>query len=302
MKRGFFSYLLNPAVLIGIIILTLSLIFFVTTLMLENRQKFSTTTRASPNIKILPAIFFSKIEDIQFIPRRINAYLFAESVRDNYHKLFPLLSSEVLKSVIVEHLIKWATLRDFYVTNNIPVPPLDPSGFIDATQVEQELPQFESDYMSHGKTVTGFFLKVRFSGIYPKSSKIPSNPSDVQSLARTKLDEYIEKASLLTSPSDIVVSFNADKTVALLNNKEPSKSFADYQLYPPLFDDPNFYTFIDSAPLNSFSPVIVLKTQNPQNKDLEEYAFVSFYINNKSGSYLPLDQAITEYLKIAVIR
>lgn len=304
MKKVLYLYILNPVVLGGVIILALSLIFFVVTLMLENRQKFTTVSRASGTAtKIVEPAMYTSLDEIKIVPRRINSHLFSPDLSSQYRQIFPEIAKDAFQKLIVFHTIEWAALRDLYSVNKLTLEGLQDLPEVTASQIEAEIPLLVADYQPRIMQLDGFFLKARFKGIYKKESELLNKTSaELQQIASQKIQDYIDQARKLKDPATILSAFNEDETIALMNNGELSTTFTDYQLDPPLFDDPDFFNTLEKAPVDSFSPVIILKTKNPLQTDLEEYAYSTFYITKRSGVYLPLTQIINEYVKVATVR
>lgn len=304
MKRVFRLYFFNPVVLVGVIVLVLSMIFFVASLMIENRQRFSTVSRASSTpMQIVPPVMYTDLSQIEFVPRRINEHFFSANLLSEYRALYPELKTDPLQKLIVEHALSWAALRDIYKVNNLTISDLADFAEVEGAQIERELPLLLADYQARTMRLDGFYLKVRFRGIYKDTlEKLNKQPKELQELAMTKIQEYIDEARKLKEPATILDSFNSDKTIVQMNNGEQSVEFSEYSLDPPLFDDPAFYETIEHSPLKAFSPVSILKTRNPMSPDFEEYAYVTYFITSREGNYLPIAQITSEYLKVAVIR
>jgi hypothetical protein len=75
--------------------------------------------------------------------------------------------------------------------------------------------------------------------------------------------------------------------------------FTDYDLFPPIFDDPNFDQILLSLPQNELSQIITLTTTNPGIKDPQQYAYAVFYITSKTGSFFPLEVLTDDYISKA---
>lgn len=304
MKKVIYLYILNPIFLAGVIILVISLIFYVASFMVENSRKISTISRAAENkMQIIPPQHYSNTDEIQLVPRRINNYLFAVELVREYRQLFPELTDQNLQKLIALHTVEWAALRDLYTVNKLNLSGLQNMPEVTAAQIEREIPILVADYEPRVMQLEGFFLKARFAGIYRTEFKeLGKTSGELRQVAQEKIQSYIDQARKLSDPTNILPIFNTDETLLLMNNGELSQTFTNYQLDPPLFDDPSFFTTIESAPLNEFSPIVTLKTRNPMQSDLEEYAYLSFFVTKRSGLYLPLTQIINEYLKVATIR
>ena len=305
MKRLYYEFILNPKFLGTFIILVVALIFFAVSLIVEKRQRFTTTPRANSESsrKIIPNINFSNLDEISITPRRVNDYLFSPQLENQYRTIFTNLSPKELHTTLVQHVITWAALRDFFSTNQVSVEGISDTNSVTAAQIEEELPSLTEAYNQKAMKLSGFFVRIRFQGIYQENlDELGIASKELQPQALTLIQKFIDQAKLLDNPENILASVNTDATAKLMNNGELSQSFTDYQLDPPLFDDPNFYEMIEAVPIQEFSQPTILKTMNPLKSGLEEYAYVSFYISEKTGTYLPIPQIVEAYVKVAAIR
>ncbi|MFA6006009.1 MAG: hypothetical protein WC775_06045 [Patescibacteria group bacterium] len=305
MKRLYRVFILDPRFLGTVIVLVVALIFFTVSLLVEQRQRFASAPRANLDnpSKIIPSINFNSVDEITFTPRRINNHLFVVNLREEYQDLFPGLPAKERHKLLIQHVITWAALRDFFSTNKIVVEGTESTTPVTASQIETELPVLIETYDQKVMKLSGFFLRVRFKGIYQENlDKLTDSPETLQARALELIKKYIADAENLNNPQNILSLFNIETTIKRMNNGELSESFTDYQLDPPLFDDPDFYEQIESAPLEKFTTPVTLKTTNPLKPGFEEYAYVSYYISEKSGTYSPIPKIVSAYVKVATIR
>lgn len=270
----------------------------------EVEKKESPPTPTPRILSAKEAYTFNSLDEITFIPRRIDNYQFSDRIRQEAEEKYSNFTSADLKDLIIKKILTWAAFRDFYSDKNIEEFKLTQiASDITFNQIEQELPLMEDYYIKNTLTVSGFYLKTRFEGIFPDSlKKLNKSKIELRNYAENLLKQYIEKAQLLSDPSQIVVEFNNNSELRLLNNQEDSLSLKEYKLYPPLFDDPEFFTMIKTSPVGKFSPIFLLKTKNPGQDYFQEYAFVSFYLTQKSGKFLPLNELINQFIKKHIIR
>ncbi|MGQ9848406.1 MAG: hypothetical protein ACUVQP_13025 [Bacteroidales bacterium] len=144
---------------------------------------------------------------------------------------------------------------------------------------------------------TGYYLKIRFRGYYGQREQEVKNifgDQDLRQLAEQKINDLISNNP---HPSSLFPNLNTDPILTQLNNNEKVIDYFENNSFEnPLFDDPNFYQYLQNAPLNQYSTLYVLKTKNPQNPELEEYSFLVFYIEKKVGKNFPLNYFINSKL------
>lgn len=306
----------NKAIIITGVFFLLSLGFFLTTYISGTTQK--PTLQVSKNaglkdrakkivIKILGKEYkFNSIDDIKFIPGRVGEYLIDAEILNQAKSKYEGLDGLELKKEILREIIGWAALRDFFSQNNtqgVVLNPINQGQYVSWTDIDSEFASLLTEYNKNQISVDGFFMKVRFEGIFPKNLEtLRSGENDPKFNAQALITKYLDEAKKLPSPVKILDTFNADDTIMLMNNGEKAQTFSSYNLYPPLFDDPSFFDYILNTPIGSFSPLYTLKTKNPFKDGFEEYAFATFYVDKKSGQNLPLEILIHKFIQKSVIR
>lgn len=259
-----------------------------------------------PQIRVISGGFrFNSVEKINFVPKKIGDYTFEsdEKILAEGSKIYPEFEKEDLRNLLTKMIVSWATLRNLYSkTDNIEGTVLAPvKGDVTFSQIYEELPILEDDFEKNKISVSGFYLKLRFSGIFKENlatlkEQFGLDESNLRQEAENDLNQYMTQALNLSDPSQILESFNKETKINLMNNAEASESFENYDLYPPFFDDPDFYQMVTKSPVNEFSPIYILKTTNPFQNGTEEYAFATFYLTAKEGQFLPLNELIRQFL------
>lgn len=295
--------------LVGLFLLLGSTLLFISELKKpdKSREDYLVDTLLTPSPRILSdeeAFKLNSLEEITFIPRKIKNYSFSPTIKQEAERRYPGFTDEDLKKLLAKRMLTWTALRDFYSDKNLStfhLKPIDKE--INFDQVEEELSTMEDHYRKNQLMISGFYLKIRFAGVFPENlSKLSKSEADLRMRAGDLIRQYIAEAETLLDPANILTKVSNNDEVKLLNNEEKSATFKDYSLYPPFFDDPDFYIMITSPPINKFTPIYTLKTKNPQKEEYEEYAFVSFYITQKKGEYLPIEELRDQFIKKSQIR
>lgn len=303
---------INRLFVISMILLFISASFFFYIVLGRNTKEYDTTSPGAqvrdvikdkfPGLRVISGGFrFDSVEKINFIPKKIGNYIFEndDKILEDAKKIYPDYEAADLKKFVIRLMTTWTSLRELFSgSQSIEGVELQPTqDEIKFSQIDRELPGLTQAYEANKTIINGFFLKVRFSGVFNENiEKLGLTENELKSTAQKILNDYMESAKGLQDPSGILPTFNADEKVMLLNNGETSESFEEYDLYPPFFDDPDFYKMVANLPVGEFSPVYILKTANPLQKDIEEYAFASFYLKDKKGQYLPLNELIRQFL------
>ncbi len=298
------NYLLNILVIGSIVFLAFSASNYTTNLAKSKNEKITTESRA--DIKVLPAVIYKSVVEIGFIPTVVNSYTFDTNLKTALKEQYPDADEATLTNVGVQTVLTWAALRDFYA----PLPANPEVELSTATtnvaleQIDIETTLMKADYEKNLLIFNGFYLKTRFAGTYPENLvKLDKTENALKPIAKEKIDTYIADAKLLFDPSGILTRFNSDPTLVLMNNEEDSVEFTGYTGSVPLFDDPDLYERMTDLKAEEFSEPFILKTQNPHKpKEFQDYAYLSFYISEKTGENMPIEELVNRYIKKTSIR
>lgn len=307
-------------VLIGMAVFFLiSLIFFIYTVFVnrftpqydESSTGAQIRTTIKENVPELRAITggfrFNSLEQLKFVPKRIEKYTFEneDKILSQAKKIYPDFEDADLKRHASRRIVRWAALRDFYgdTVNIDNFHLIESEKTISFSDVERELAKLEKYYTDSEIKMTGFFLKMRYVGVFEENIKeLDMSKEELKVEAERMINDYIERAKALNPPSLILAEINSDPRAILMNNEETSIEFANDNFYPPFFDDPDFYNKALTLKPGEFSPIFILKTRNPHKKDLQEYAYVTFYIEQREGENMPLNARVTQFLEKNWIR
>ena len=281
---------------LSVIIFSLSLFFYLIT---SYSASYKTSRGAGKNVEKAIGFHYKNPEEVGFVPSKVNNVVIdSEKIKSQAKQKYPSLKEENLKKVINQNLFSLLALEDFF--------PSDAAALsaVDNYQIIEDKNQIRlTDYNKNLVKLDGFYIKVRFSGTSPGNiQKLGKSESQLKSLAEEIITGYKEKAVTYYNPASIVDEINSDETVKLLNNGELSRTFTDYELYPPFFDDSDFYPTITSLPLNEFSKLITLKTINPQEINEQDYAYIYYYLSKKTGENLPIAELIRKFIIKSSIR
>lgn len=288
------NYINKFALPFSVVFFSISLFVF----LLQNNTVYkSKASSNNPTPIIVTNNNYKNLDEINLIPLKVNnAEINVNKIKSSAKKKYPSLNDKELVKTINTNIFSYLALNEFNRDKKSEV-------IEDFELIENQILALRKEYEKNLIKLNGFFIKVRFDGIYPENmNKLNKTREEFKILAKTLIDDYINKAENSHNPLEIINLTNLDETRNLLNNNEIDYSFEDYSLYPAIFDDPDFINIITNSPLNEFSPVTILKTQNPNENTLREYAYVSFYISKKTGVNLPINILINEFIEKATIK
>lgn len=234
---------------------------------------------------------YSSLEDIPFVVEVIDGFVtngkrFFEELRQNN----PKVEATILKDNLNRELFTYYALKkDFHEDLDFP------ADYGDLIKANQDLLE---RYKSESMRFTGYYIKFRYSGYYGKRQEELSEiliGKDVKKYVYDKLSKFIEDNPSIDSLKQSVA---ADKEIKELNNsgEEPVVFFEDESFEDPPFDDPDFYDYLLSSPVGDYSSIYTLYTKNIYERDKEDYAFLVFYLKNKTGSNAPVNYLIKKTL------
>ena len=268
-----------PYIFVGCFFI-LSFVIFIYSLFVFKPQPLS--TKANQIKKEIITFKYHEIEKIPFIINNINnIYTNGEKYFEELKKKNPQIEEKNLFSQINKQIFIYYLLSP------------DKSFPTDYFTLAKRNESLISQYQQKTKKYTGYYLKIRFKGYYGKREEeiktIFAN-QDLKKLAQDKIEDLIKNNP---HPSSLFPILNDDQNISQLNNNESAIDYFENNSFEePLFDDPDFYRYLENAPLNQYSPIYVLKTNNPGNPEFEEYAFLVFFIENVSGEKIPLKYLI----------
>ena len=272
------SYIFVSSFFISFLIL--SFVIFIFSLFGFKPQPIS--TKANQIKKEIITFKYHEIEKIPFIVNNINSFstngrkYFEDLKKQNPRIKEEDLTSEINKQIFIYYF--FSPDKSF------------PSDYFNLVKKNESL---ISQYQQKIKKYTGYYLKIRFQGYYGERDKEIKNifgNQNLRKLAQNKIEDLIKNNP---HPSSLFPILNDDQNISQLNNNESAIDYFENNSFEePLFDDPDFYRYLENAPLNQYSPIYVLKTNNPGNPEFEEYAFLVFFIENVSGEKIPLKYLI----------
>lgn len=301
----------SPKILmvVGVVLLVLILGFSVLTL---SKKDSSSTVEKIAQLTPLPTIAFtpppnfiySSVDSLNFLPTHINDYTIDQGkISQTSQQAYPGLVDKNMRDQINNDVVTWLALNQYYETAD----PSKVSTFsatkkiTDIKMIKNEVNKMKADYNQNVITMDGWYLKLRFLGTLDTNlQSLHKKESELQPFASQLMSDYRNQA--IKDSSTILDKFNNNNTVLLLNNREASKSFSHYQLYPPLMGDENYYTMMQSLPVGQVSDIITLKSKINGDTFAKDYAYAVFYIKNKTGTNLPLDVVVNTYVEKAKIQ
>jgi hypothetical protein len=308
-KKG----ILIAAIILFVLIVAFIMLSFKNNVTQKNESKNDTTSGngnlATSTETLSPFPSFSPPEDakfptvdsVYFIPNSINGYkLDKEKLHKTGVTTFPTLAGKLLQDQINKTIFTWLALNDFYSKE-------DPSKvtasykkkeITDMALINKEVIALKKVYVPNIISMDGLFLKVRFAGtVQSNLDKLHLNEAALQSTARQLIEQY--KKELETSPKkeDVLSNFNKNNTILLLNNRETSRTFKNYPMYPPLFLDVNFYSIMESLPVDQVSDIFTLRQKMNGESTVGEYAYAVFYVTKKTGTYKSVETVTNAYVQ-----
>jgi len=254
-------------------------------------QPKNNTTTSAKEIKKLANLSYQNLYEISFPINRIeNQSLETKNLIEEAKELYPHLNEKELIYEFNKQVFSFVALVDYFQK-----PLLFPKTFKDLLRNVETL---KDQYLKEAPIYSGFLIKIRYKGYYGKALENIKNlfgEKEIKSLAEEKIKNLINKN---LPPDQLKNEVENDEEIKILNNME--KAFIAFEkddLYPPPFDDPNFCVYLQSVPLNKYSNIFELKTFNYEKNQLEEYAFLVFYLNEKKNNNLHLDCLINQKIK-----
>jgi len=269
------------------------LFFIYTTFFLKENKTTDLSARAlqnGPTPQILIGFPYEKIDDIPFIVNRIEGInTHGTDYFDYLKKINPQIDRENLIKQINREIFTFYVLNR-KVNNKIQYP----TNYEKLLRKNQEL---KEQYNQNLIRYTGYYLKIRFRGYYGKREeeiKKYFGEKNLEDLTKEKINQLMAKYS---NPALIYPNLNNDEEISQLNNKEKAIVYFENETFEdPPFDDPMFYQYLSQTPLNQYSQVFPLKTTNPFQKEKETYAYLVFFIKEKTGNNLPINYLIYQAL------
>lgn len=231
---------------------------------------------------------FQKISQVDFVPKKINDIeIDVEKITNFYREIYPELSNSDLIKIINNRLFTYLAINEENARKQL--------AQFQGHQFEQELEREIKNYLDNEIKVDFYFFKVRFEGTTKANqSKLEATNSSLKELAQKKINEYHQ---MELDPIEIAKKMNQDQIILLLNNNENAAELIEgYTHATPLFDDPDFYSFLIEAPISQKTPIISLKTKNPHENSPRDYLFIFFYPVSKIGQLPNLQFVVDKYL------
>lgn len=275
--------------LFSAIFFVFSIGIFIYSLFLTNKPQSPSTKAISPKYQTI-SFKYATFETIPFVIKYINDLpTNGQSYLDYLKSRNSQIEERVLISQINKQIFIYYILSRFF---NVDEP--FPNTYLTLLEKNQN---FLDQYQENSIRYTGYYLKIRFRGYYgqrEKEIKSTFGDQDLRQMAEEKINELIKNNP---HPSSLFPNLNNDPLISQLNNNEKAIDYFENDLFDyPLFDDPDFYQYLEDAPLKKYSPIYVLKTKNPQISSIEEYAFLVFFIEKKEGKNIPVNYLINKKL------
>ena len=267
-----------------------SLSFLVSAVILQPKNNITITSSAK-EVKKLANLSYQYLYEINYpITRISNQTIEAKKFIEETKKIFPHLDEKELIHEFNRQMLSFWALTDYFQQ-----PFLIPQTFKDLLiQVEN----LQNQYLEQAPTYSGYLIKIRYKGYYGEALEKINNlfgNREIKPIAEEKIISLINKN---LSFDQLKKEIENDEEVKILNNSEKALlAFEKQTLYPPPFDDPDFCLYLSQSPLNQYSKVFPLKTFNREKNQLEDYAYLVFYISEKEGENLHLDCLINQKIK-----
>jgi len=272
----------------------------------DQAEKIKSALSLTPTPTYVPPPNFAyhTVEGVNFLPKKINSFtLDQDNIMKTSLQVYPGLSGVPLMNKINEDIFAWLALNEYFQT-------ADPSKVSSTFSlnkignmsiITKDLVAMKTAYNPTVMKLDGYFVMIRYKGTLPGNvAKLKKKESDLQPLANQLIKNYHTKA--VSDPNSVLASFNKDNTVLLLNNREPSRVFNNYSMYPPVVADENYDTVVKSLPVGQVSDIITLTTSLNGSNSPEDYAYGFFYIYKKTGENLPVDALANNYVAKAAIQ
>jgi hypothetical protein len=275
--------------------LTSFLFFLYATFVIKENKLPAVTTQANQSKRIIN-FRYEKIDRIPFVVNNIDGLeTHGKKYLDYLKELNPQIEEEALrKEINLQILI-------FYVLNKQTGSKNDyPLNYDELLNINRRL---KDEYDQELTRYTGYYLKIRYRGYYgEKENEIKKyfGETDLENLAKEKINRIIEANS---NPPALYPELNSDEEIVQLNNQEEVIVYFENETFEnPPFDDPLFYQYLTESPLNQYSQLFQLKTTNPFQEEKETYAYLVFFITDKTGNNLSSNYLIYQALNEANYR
>jgi hypothetical protein len=294
----------------GVVLVLLLVVFMVMSGARSRKQSAVPTLTPTPEPRYVPSyvpppnIKYSTLDSLNFLPKTINGIVLDQKkLQDDVRRIHPDYNNNDIVDAVNATVFTWLALNEFYATHDqSKVSDFYKKDIVDFALIDKERKDLEAVYRPNEIKMSGLYLKIRFSGVIPNNIKrLKKSEDQLPSLASQLIQKYKTDLQNATDKEALLTTFNKDQTVLLLNNREISKSFKDSSLFPPLVADTNYYDMMQSLSIGRVSDVHTLTTRLYGKTDPEEYAYAVFYISSKSGSYLPLEILVNDYIATATI-
>lgn len=243
------------------------------------------------------------VDSVNFLPHTINDFTIdTKKVEQTAKQKYTNLNGDALVDQINKDIFTWLALNTFYsIDSPNKVSSAFPTKRIDnISAVTKEIEEMKKDYDENVMKLDGYYLKIRYRGTLKINiEKLRRTESTLQPLAQQLINSYRRQA--VANPNAVLDSFNNNNTVKLLNNREVSKRFSNYPVYPPLVGDVNYDSLIRTLPVGEVSDIITLRTKLNGSEVVQDYAYAFFYLTKKTGSYLPVEALVNNFVKGAEI-
>lgn len=270
----------------------LSLLFLAFSIIYQPEKKsLSTTSQASTGIKKFINLKYNHLREITFALDRINHQsIDKKKLFEEAKKIYPHLNERELVYEFNHQLFSFWALKDYFKQ-----PFSIPDEF---KTLITEVENLKNQYLEEAPLFSGYLIKIRYKGYSLDNQQKLNNlfgNKEIKLVAEEKIKNLINNNYSLNQLKELIEN---DEEIKILNNSEKALiTFNDDKLYPSLFDDPNFCNYLIDAPLNQYSQITELKTFNEQNRNLEDYAYITFFITQKIGDSLHLDCLINKKIK-----
>jgi len=287
-----------------LLIISVSAYVSVNAILFMNKGQAAVKT-TTPRDRIYYPIKYLSVAAIPFVPNKIDSMAFdVLKLREQAAKEYPELKAAELDNQLKEDLFVWAAMRANYSSPTLKISKVAPDKAVsDFAAVLADIKAIRAEYEPKVKTFTGQYLKVRFGGVYDKNVKLLNKlTGDLRAFADTTFSTFIQKEMAANkTPEQVLEDFNTDETMLLLNNGELSETFKDLTFEPPLFDDPDLYPMLVAAKPKTWTKTSLLRTPDAKG-NLEEYAFIMFYVEEVKGEAPPISDVVRSFIQKADIR
>lgn len=265
------------------------LFFLYTTFVVKEADVPAIDTKASQSRQII-SLRYKSIDQIPFVVNEIDNFnTHGKDYLDYLKKLNPQIEEKALIKEINQEIFTFYTLnKKAGNKNNYPL------SYEELIKTNQQL---KNEYNQNLTRYTGYYLKIRYRGYYgERKDEIIKyfNTTDLENLAKEKINQIITEKP---DPSVLYPELNNDEEITQLNNQEEAIVFFENEAFEdPPFDDPLFYQYLVETTVNQYTDIYQLATKDPFSNEKEPYAFLVFFIKEKTGENLPLNYLIYQTL------